>query len=239
MNLVEAMLVGPSAGLNMLVAVVVAIGTTMLLRFALSNRRGVLLSPGEINRPSLISAGLRGGFIAAYESCEFEATAGGRIRNYFDADRLLMTNPACLGELSDRIVDVLSKYPNAKVCFTEKDSGPVGMLGMQALITYKIGRPTSTIRMCRDVLSMVVKGQQIVQGDEVVLVQDVVRTGRQIAETSELLERFGATVVGAIVLVDREESRSEVFREKKIELFAMMPLSEVIAGYSKQDHAVA
>lgn len=166
-------------------------------------------------------------FAKAHENCEFEATAGGRIKDYFDADRLLMGSPDVLEEVAGQIVKMLKKYPHAKVGFIEKDSGPVGMLIMEGLIASKLGRPTSTVRPRRDVWKTAIKGDPIEKGDEVVLIQDVLRTGFQVIKAIRILEKRGAHTIAVITLVDREEEKDNEFARKNIDVIAITKLSEI------------
>ena len=167
-------------------------------------------------------------FVTAYENCEFQATAAGRLTNYFDADRLLMASPDLLQELSLWFVDKLQRYPSAKVCFIEKDSGPVGALLMASLLASQLGRPVSTVRPRREVWKMAIEGEPINQGDEVILIQDVVTSGFQIVQGMRPLEKRGARVVAVMALVDREEQRmDEDFVAKNIDLITVRKLSEI------------
>lgn len=166
-------------------------------------------------------------FAKAHENCEFEATAGGRIKDYFDADRLLMGSPDVLEEVAGQIVKVLKKYPEAKVVFVEKDSGPVGMLFMEGLVASKLGRPTSIVRPRRDIWKMAVKGAGIGKGDEIVLIQDVLRSGYQVIQANRILEKLGARVIAVVTLVDREEEKDNDFARKNIDVIAITKLSEI------------
>lgn len=177
-------------------------------------------------------------FVPAYElmpaydeGTPFEATAGGVIQNYFDVDRVLMIKPDILEYISARIVELLEEYASAKVCFVEKDSGPVGMIVMGSLIVSKLRRPISTIRIRKDILRMAVKGAPINGGDKIVVVQDVMRTGLQVVEAARIDERFGAQVIAAVVLIDREEEKDVEFVRKNISVRCVMKLSEIQAYY--------
>lgn len=166
-------------------------------------------------------------FAQVCTSSEYEATAGGRIPNYFDADKFLMMNTDLLEKISIWITEELRRYPFAKICFIEKDSGPIGMLSLVCLVGSKLRRPISTIRQLRDVEKMMIKGESINPGDQVVLVHDLIRSGFQILRAMHKLQKLGVHVIAVIALVDREEEKDIEFLKSGIKLISFAKLSEI------------
>lgn len=205
--------------INIAIAIVVVISTQFLLR----KLRGEL----KDSTPTIDKVF----FDLALTCSEYEKTAGGRLSNYFDTDQALMRDPEVLSRVSQFIADILKKYPTEKICFIEKDSGPIGALILSGLVSSTTKRPTSAIRTRRDVQAMSVKGAMIEPGDKVVLIQDVVTTGFQVLLATEKIEKFGAKVVAVISLLDRKEKKSEGLEEKDIMLYSYQTLSlETIAA---------
>lgn len=214
--------------INIAIAAVVVAGTQFLLK---------RLQRGELKKvtPAIDEAF----FNLALTCSEYEKTSGGRLFNYFDTDQALMCDPELLARVSKFITEILKKYPTEKICFVEKDSGPIGSLVLSGLISSMTKRPTSTIRTRRDVQAMSVKGSMLASGDEVVLIQDVVTTGFQVLLATETIEKFGARVVAVISLLDRKEEKLENFEKKNIILYSYQTLSpETILGVTENYCAV-
>jgi orotate phosphoribosyltransferase len=66
-----------------------------------------------------------------------------------------------------------------------------------------------------------VEGANLTQGVKALLVDDVVTTGSSIREAYDVITELGATVVGAVTLVDRGERASQMFRTEGIPYFAV------------------
>jgi orotate phosphoribosyltransferase len=163
---------------------------------------------------------------------EYQATSGGRIPNYVDTDSL-MTNPELLekaiSRMADQLTNYLKKHPSAKVCFIEKDSGPVGMLAYAGLLSTKFKRPISVIRPRREVLKMATEGIPIQAGDKVVLVQDVLKTSFQVVQAAHKIKQMGAQAIAVVALVDRNEEKDSQLSEMGIEVISDVNLSEMSA----------
>lgn len=66
-----------------------------------------------------------------------------------------------------------------------------------------------------------VEGALVEEGVRVLLVDDVVTTGASIREAFEVIREVGATVVGAVTLVDRGETAKRMFQDENIPYFAV------------------
>lgn len=167
---------------------------------------------------------------AAFHSSEYQATSGGRIPNYVDTDEM-MKNPELLIKSISKVVKHLKKYikkhPVAKVCFIEKDSGPLGMLAYAGLISTELNRPISTIRPRRDILRMAVEGAPIRTGDKIVLVQDVLTTSFQVVQAAHKIQQLGAQVLAVVALVDRGQEKNRELSDMHIETISQLNLSEL------------
>lgn len=163
---------------------------------------------------------------------EYQATAGGSIPNYVDTDGL-MKNPQLLEEaisrMSGRLTNYLEKNTDTKICFIEKDSGPLGMLAYAGLMSAKLQRPISAIRPRRDVLKMAVEGMPINAGDKVILVQDVLTTSFQVLQAAHKIKQLGAQATAVVALVDRGQEKDSQLSEMGIEVISDVNLSEMNA----------
>lgn len=162
-----------------------------------------------------------------FTGCEFQPTAGKRtLPDYIDMDAIL-TEPKLLEGISSRIVKALEKYPSAKICFSEKDSGPVGVLSIAGLIASKSGKPVSIIRPRRNVEKMTVKGEPIKDGDQIVLIQDVLTTAFQVLQVIRTVEKIGASVIAVVACVDREENKDADVIKRNIEFISVSTMTEI------------
>lgn len=67
-----------------------------------------------------------------------------------------------------------------------------------------------------------VEGAKVGTGWRVVLVDDIVTTGRSIRKACEVVEEIGAVVVGAVTLVDRGETATRYFEDRQIRYTPVM-----------------
>lgn len=172
---------------------------------------------------------------AVFTDCFFQPTAAARaLHDYIDIDGLLR-RPALLKEIAKKISGVLSRWPSAKICFFEKDSGPLGVVPLAGLVASILERPISILRPLRDVVAISLKGESIRQGDEVVLVHDLLTTGFQILPAVDFLHTLGARVIAVVVCVDREEKeelKDEDFLKLDLPVIRIHTLSEVKEAFN-------
>jgi len=65
-------------------------------------------------------------------------------------------------------------------------------------------------------------------GDRVVIVEDVITTGASAEKAVEAVQRAGATVLGVLALVDREEGGREHLESRGLHVRALTTASEVV-----------
>ncbi|HEX2859171.1 MAG TPA: orotate phosphoribosyltransferase [Alphaproteobacteria bacterium] len=66
------------------------------------------------------------------------------------------------------------------------------------------------------------------QGKQVVIVEDVTTTGESAMKAAMQAQAFGATVVAAITVVDRQEGAIELFRGQKIPFYRLFTAAELL-----------
>lgn len=66
----------------------------------------------------------------------------------------------------------------------------------------------------------------IVPGDRVLLVDDLITTGRSLRRAAEAIRAEGGVVRDAVVLLDREEGGNEKLAEYKVSLYSLLTASE-------------
>ncbi|RAP46802.1 MAG: orotate phosphoribosyltransferase [Methanosphaera sp. rholeuAM74] len=67
---------------------------------------------------------------------------------------------------------------------------------------------------------------ELVEGDRVVIVEDVTTTGGSLLKAIDVIEDNGGKITKAFVIVDREEGAKDKFEEKNIEFKPLLTISE-------------
>lgn len=151
--------------------------------------------------------------------------------DYFDINKLLMGNPTLADKASSLFADALQRYPDAKVCFLEKNPGSGGVLTIAGAIAIKLNKPISKFNLERDVIPRALGGVPIGHDDKVVMVQDVLRTGSLTKHAVDKLEKFKVgSIIAVISLIDcgfYGKERVDEFRDMGIELVSILTLSDI------------
>jgi orotate phosphoribosyltransferase len=67
------------------------------------------------------------------------------------------------------------------------------------------------------------------EGDHVVVIEDVITTGGSALRAAEALRMAGATILGVLALVDREEGGREALEAAGLSVLTLVPASEIVA----------
>ena len=157
------------------------------------------------------------------------------VTDYFNAD-MLLENPEASREVSAVLIKVINKcykkHPNAKLAFIEKDSGPVGVIQLAALVSSRTGIPYVLVRPRRKVDALSVSGS-LNEGDRIILVQDVLTTATQVLKAQDKLELFGANIVCVVSLFDREMEKLGEFTNLALGIESLLTMS-MYKKYEKQ-----
>ena len=71
-----------------------------------------------------------------------------------------------------------------------------------------------------------IEGSTLIEGDRVVILEDVTTTGGSALKAVEILQEMGCNVIACISIVDREEGGSEAFAAAGIPLIPLTTLSD-------------
>ncbi|RQH01262.1 orotate phosphoribosyltransferase [Natrarchaeobius oligotrophus] len=152
---------------------------------------------------------------------EFELSHGGTSEYYVDK-YLFETDPRCLeaiaGAFAGRIDD-------------EKLGGvALGGVPLAAATSVAAGVPYVIARKQRKEYGTgnLVEGR-LEDGEEVVVLEDIVTTGTSLVDAVEALRDAGATVERALVVVDREEGGRENVEDAGVEMESLVTASELLA----------
>lgn len=70
----------------------------------------------------------------------------------------------------------------------------------------------------------------LIQGDAVVIIEDVLTTGGSALRAVEAVQKFGASVLGVLAVVDRQEGGIEKLASAGLKASALTQLSEILAA---------
>ncbi|WP_126661752.1 orotate phosphoribosyltransferase [Haloterrigena salifodinae] len=152
---------------------------------------------------------------------EFELSHGGTSEYYVDK-YLFETDPDCLEAIAEAFADRLAA--------DDKLGGvALGGVPLAAATSVAAGVPYVIARKQRKEYGTgnLIEGR-LEDGEEVVVVEDIVTTGTSLVEAVEALREAGATVERALVVVDREEGGRETVEEAGVEMEALVTASDLL-----------
>jgi orotate phosphoribosyltransferase len=153
---------------------------------------------------------------------EFELSHGGTSEYYVDK-YLFETDPDCLETVADAFAERLDR--------DDKLAGvALGAVPLAAATSVAAGVPYVIVRKQRKEYgtSNLVEGR-LEEGEEVVVLEDIVTTGTSLVEAIEALRETGATVERALVVVDRQEGGRENVEAADVEMEALVTAEELLA----------
>ncbi|ARS91141.1 orotate phosphoribosyltransferase [Natrarchaeobaculum aegyptiacum] len=153
---------------------------------------------------------------------EFELSHGGTSEYYVDK-YLFETDPDCLETIAEAFAE--------RVDNDDKLAGvALGAVPLAAATSVAAGVPYVIARKQRKEYGTanLIEGR-LEDGEEVVVLEDIVTTGTSLVDAIEALREAGATVDRALVVVDREEGGRENVEDADVEMEALVTASELLA----------
>jgi len=152
--------------------------------------------------------------------------SSGRFSPYYVDLRLLPGFPTAFRRVCDIYLDVIREDVGLNAF--ERIAGiPTAGLPFASVIAYNIGKPFlyprkeakahGRERMVEGVLS---------PGDRVLIIDDIVTTGRSIVQAATVLRSEGATVKDVVVLIDREEGAQAALKAEGLRLHFLMGIGD-------------
>ncbi|WP_276254376.1 orotate phosphoribosyltransferase [Halomontanus rarus] len=156
---------------------------------------------------------------------EFELSHGGTSEYYVDK-YLFETDPRCLELIAEAFAERLEGGANTKL-----GGVALGGVPLAAATSVAAGVPYVIARKQRKEYGTgnLIEGD-LEEGEEVVVLEDIVTTGTSLIDAVEALREAGATVNRALVVVDREEGGRENVEEAGVEVDALVTASELLAN---------
>lgn len=154
---------------------------------------------------------------------------GDMSKYYYDLDTELQPkyNNRLLSKWYINIIKKLQKELNVKkLVFVEKDAGPIGALSLKDLIFSRTGIPTVEVRTRRRVYCAAIKGK-LQQGDNVIIVTDVVTTGGTVNKIAEILKFWNVNIVGVVAAFNRCNENSLKILGQEVDIVYAIDKNEV------------
>ena len=152
---------------------------------------------------------------------EFELSHGGTSGYYVDK-YLFETDPHCLELIAAAFAE---RVDDTKL-------GGVALGGVPLAAATSVAAETSYViaRKQRKGYGTgnLIEGR-LEEGEEVIVLEDIVTTGTSLVDAIEALRDAGATVNRALVVVDREEGGRENVEDAGVEMEALVTASELLA----------
>ncbi|WP_440770396.1 orotate phosphoribosyltransferase [Natronorubrum sp. DTA28] len=153
---------------------------------------------------------------------EFELSHGGTSEYYVDK-YLFETDPDCLETIAEAFAE--------RVDADDKLGGvALGGVPLAAATSVAAGVPYVIARKQRKEYGTgnLIEGR-LEDGEEVVVLEDIVTTGTSLVDAIEALREAGATVDRALVVVDREEGGRENVEDAGVEMESLVTASDLLA----------
>ncbi|MFB6200564.1 MAG: orotate phosphoribosyltransferase [Halorhabdus sp.] len=152
---------------------------------------------------------------------EFELSHGGTSDYYVDK-YVFETDPTCLRLIAEAFAERLDETKLAGVA--------LGAVPLVAATSVETDTPYVIVRKQRKEYGTgnLVEGE-LLDGEEVVVLEDIATTGQSAIDAVEALREAGATVKRVLVVVDRQESARENLAAADLELEALVTAEELLA----------
>jgi len=153
---------------------------------------------------------------------EFELSHGGTSEYYVDK-YLFETDPGCLELIAEAFADKLES--DDKLGGVALGGVPLAAAtSVEADVPYVIAR-----KQRKDYGTANLVEGRLEEGEEVVVLEDIVTTGTSLVDAIEALRDAGATVERALVVVDRQEGGRENVEDADVEMEALVTAEELLA----------
>jgi orotate phosphoribosyltransferase len=153
---------------------------------------------------------------AALLEGEFTLRSGRKSRYYLDK-YLFETDPRLLRELGRRF----GRFVTPSI---DRIAGPeVGAIALAAATSLAADRPFVIVRNAKKAgygTGKLIEGR-LNHGDRALIVEDIATTGGQALEAVKTLRDAGATVVGVVVAIDRQEGARAAFEAAGVKFDAL------------------
>lgn len=165
---------------------------------------------------------------AAHLTGTFVLRSGQVSSEYFDKYRF-ESNPELLAAIGDHMVAHIPKG-TTRLAGLEMGGIPLATIaslrtGLPTLFVRKEAKPYGTRQLA--------EGGNI-EGENLLIVEDVITSGGQVVESGRALEALGATIVGVLCVIDRESGGRENIAKAGWELTSLFTKSQLEAAAAER-----
>jgi orotate phosphoribosyltransferase len=148
--------------------------------------------------------------------------SGGKLSPYYLDLRVLPSFPDAFRKSIDMMGETAKKVPEIS-----KIGGiPTGGLPWASVLAYSLSKPLVYVRKEAKHHGREKNVEGILApGDKILLVDDVVTTGRNILSAAQTIRSEGGVVESALVLVDRQENGETNLRKEGVTLYSVAKIS--------------
>jgi len=152
---------------------------------------------------------------------EFELSHGGT-SNYYVDKYVFETDPHCLALIAEAFAERVDDEKLAGVA--------LGAVPLVAVTSVESGTPYVIVRKQQKEYGTgnLVEGD-LVEGEEVVVLEDIATTGQSAVDAAEALREAGAEVERVLVVVDRQEGAAENLADHGLELQSLVTAEDLLA----------
>jgi len=153
--------------------------------------------------------------------------SGGKITPYYIDLRLIPSFPEAFRKVSNFLLDFIIHEVGAD-SFKRIAGIPTAGIPFASFIAYRLSKPFLYIRH-----RVKISGRErrvegvLLPGDSVLLVDDLVSTGRSLEKAAAIVRSEGGVVTDAFVLLDRMEGGAQRLKKKGITLHSLIRMDEI------------
>lgn len=162
---------------------------------------------------------------------DFTLTSGKKSPFYIDM-RVIPSFPKSFDEVCNMYVKIIKN----EVAETDRIAGvPTAGLPFATLVSHKLNLPLIYVRKKRKIHG---KGRMIEgilkRGDNVLIIDDLVTTGRSLINSINNVRREGGIVKDVVVFLDREQGGKEHLKDVGVKLHSILNVTELIEYLREQ-----
>ena len=155
--------------------------------------------------------------------------SSGKTSNYYLDGRIITLTPEGAFLVASIILNMLKDKGIAAVGGPTLGADPI--VGAVACLSHINNIPLRTFIVRKSAkehgTQRKIEGPVLIKGDRVILVDDVATTGKALIEAKEALDKAGAVVKQAIVIVDREEGAKANLANAGLELESIFKIQDI------------